>query len=237
MSKETDPRVHVGEIHGIYTIVDVLDEKNKSGYWVYKCVCNECGRVRFSKYAHVAAPSQIATKCRHRRSIEKDVVSYYSWNNKRLEKIYKGMLDRCYNDKDKSYKWYGGKGIKVYQAWIDNPGLFEEWAINNGYSNKLTIDRINEDKDYCPENCQWIPLIENSRKAGDVNWITLDNETLTGKQWSEKLSIGVNTINTSIRMHGVEKTKELITAMLISPPSTKERKPNQSWFDVYGIHV
>lgn len=237
MSKETDPRERIGEVHGIYTIVDVLNEKNKSGYWVYKCVCNECGRIRFSKYAHMASPSQIVTKCRHRKSIEKNVVYYCPWNNKRLEKIYKGMLDRCYNNNDKSYQWYGEKGIKVCQEWIDNPKLFEEWALNNGYSDELTIDRVNENGDYCPGNCQWISLCDNSRKAGDVNWITVNNKTLTGKQWSEKLSIGVNAINTYIRRYGIDKTKELIATMLIFPPSTKERKPNQSWFDVYGIQV
>ena len=237
MTEDFNPKCHIGEIHGIYTIVDMTGEKDKYGHWIYKCVCNECGCIRLCKYAHVASPSQVVTKCHHRKSITKTFVHYYPWENKRLKNIYKGMLDRCYNDNDKSYKWYGGNGIRVCQEWIDNPGLFEEWSLSNGYSDNLTIDRINENEDYCPRNCQWISFEENSRKAGNVNWITVANETLTGKQWSEKLQLGVNTINNAIKKYGIEKTKELIAEMLISSPTAKERKPNQSWFDVYGIQV
>ena len=157
--------------------------------------------------------------------------------NKRIEKIFKNMQQRCYNANNKDYKWYGGRGIGIYQEWRDNPKLFEEWAINNGYNDTLTIDRIDEDKDYCPDNCQWISRAENSRKAGRVNWITVGGDTLTGKQWSAKLGIGPNIINTAIRDFGEEKTKELIQAMLCISPGEKSRKSNQSWFSVYGIQV
>ena len=115
--------------------------------------------------------------------------------------------------------------------------MFEIWALNNGYNDSLTVDRIDSDKDYCPENCQWITMEENSRKAGNVNWITVGEYTLTGRQWADKFGLGKNRINTLIREFGIEKTKELIAAMLISPPSTKERKSNQSWFEIYGIQI
>lgn len=69
------------------------------------------------------------------------------------------------------------------QEWIDDPASFEEWAYKNGYKNNLTIDRINEDRNYCPDNCRWITLEENSRFKSTTNYITA-TVTLSGKQWA-----------------------------------------------------
>ena len=72
------------------------------------------------------------------------------------------MIERCYNPKDKSYCWYGGKGIKIYEEWVNHPKLFEKWALENGYEDYLTIDRIDSSKDYCPENCHWVAFKEQA---------------------------------------------------------------------------
>ena len=87
--------------------------------------------------------------------------------NERLYHIYYGMKSRCYNPKTKKYELYGGKGIKICQEWLNDYLCFKKWSYENGYSeNKgLSIDRIDSDKDYEPNNCQWISLSENSAKA------------------------------------------------------------------------
>lgn len=236
MAEKFDPRCHIGETHGIYTIVDMFDEKDKYGHWIYKCICNECG---FEKDAHYGAISgkHKATICRHLRANGNYIPYGYKWQNKRLKNIFSGIVIRCYDSDDKNYRWYGALGIQVCEQWLGDPSKFEEWALLNGYEDNLTIDRIDADKDYCPKNCRWIPLEENSRRAGVVNWIEVDNIILTGKQWAGKLQIGANTINTAIREHGMNKTKELIAAMLKEPPSTKHRKSHQTWFSVYGIQI
>lgn len=120
---------------------------------------------------------------------------------------------------------------------MSNPLLFEKWALNNGYHDDLTIDRIDSDKDYCPENCQWISLEDNARKAGKVNWVTVNNETLTGRQWSERFNLSNHTINDYIRKYGVELTTKLIQRMLEDSPKTKHRGSKQTWFDVYEINT
>lgn len=237
MSNKFDPRCHIGETHGIYTIVDMLEEKDKYGHYIYKAVCNVCGHEKYSHYGSISGPNSISTKCKHLRANGQHLVYGYVWSNKRIARTFNHMVDRCYNVNHKDYRWYGAKGIRVCQEWLDNPLLFEKWALENGYQDNLTIDRIDSDKDYCSDNCQWITLEANARKAGNPNWITINGETLTGRQWSEKLSLGVNTINTFIRKYGVEKVKELILAMLDEHPSTKQRKSNQDWFSIYGIQV
>lgn len=237
MGNKFNPRCHIGEEHGIYTIVDVLDEKDKYGHYVYKCVCNLCGYEILTNYGKVAGEKSIIKSCHHIRFSGHHVPHGRIWKNKRIGGIFNNMVSRCYNKQDKDYRWYGGKNIGIYDKWLEGPKEFEVWSINNGYDDTMTIDRIDAECDYCPTNCQWIPLKENSRKAGNVNWITVEEHTLTGRQWSEKLGIGVNTINRTVKKYGVEKTKELIAAMLKDPPYKKDIEMHQSWFSVYNIQV
>ncbi len=70
--------------------------------------------------------------------------------------IYQGMKRRCYDEKCKSYKFYGARGIRVCDEWLNNPIDFAEWAYNNGYADDLEIDRIDSDGNYEPSNCRWV---------------------------------------------------------------------------------
>lgn len=218
---------------GIYHIESVCNYCDTSGQKLYHVKCNICG---FESNMRLYNAKQ-ATICKHKDRFGNFINFTSRWKYKKLQSIFTNMKDRCFNTENKDYDWYGGKNISICKEWLENPIVFEEWALSNGYADGLTIDRIDSNKDYCPDNCQWIPMEENSRKAGKVNWITVGEETLTGKQWSDKLGIGTNIINTAIRNYGEDKTKELIQAMLQDSPSTKNREPTQSWFSVYGIQV
>lgn len=130
--------------------------------------------------------------------------------NKRLRKIFQCMLKRCYDNQDKNYRFYGEKGVKVCQEWINEPRLFYEWSVANGYTDKLSIDRIQDNKDYSPNNCRWVLPIDNSRYKGNTNYITA-TVTLSGRQWADLIpEHGTNFINTMIREQGKEKTIEYI---------------------------
>lgn len=82
-----------------------------------------------------------------------------------LSNIFRQMKMRCYNPNNPKYKWYGGKGIKICDEWLNGSRHFIEWALHNGYEKGLTIDRIDPNKDYSPENCRWITRAENSSRA------------------------------------------------------------------------
>ena len=83
---------------------------------------------------------------------------------KQLQGIFLGMKNRCYCRDSKAHRWYGAKGIKICDQWLDNMYKFIEWGFKAGYRSGLTIDRINTNKDYTPFNCRWLTRSENSSK-------------------------------------------------------------------------
>lgn len=218
---------HIGEITGIFEIVERMPHKSSDGHALYKGICVECGYERIAKYSNLKETK----KCTHVESTGNFIKHNLIWQNKRIKKIFNGMKQRCYNENCKDYQLYGVKGIKICDQWLDNPLSFEKWSLQNGYTDNLTIDRIDANKDYCPDNCRWIPREDNSRRAGNVNWITIDNQTMTVRQWSDYLEISANTINSYIRKYGLENTIEFIKKFMNNP--YKGCNHNQSYYEMY----
>lgn len=109
--------------------------------------------------------------------------------NTRLYRIWLAMKNRCQNEKNLRYKDYGGRGIKVCNEWRNDFQTFYDWAMSNGYSDDLTIDRIDNNGNYEPSNCRWITTKEqnnNSRRCHVVEW---DGEKHNITEWSKILGI------------------------------------------------
>jgi len=102
----------------------------------------------------------------------------HGMTNTRLHRIWNGMHARCYNKNSKDYKHYGKRGIIICKEWLEDFMNFYNWAAHNGYQKDLTIDRIDVDKNYCPENCRWVSTaIQNKNKT------TAIKVTYKGKEW------------------------------------------------------
>lgn len=191
---------NIGSVVGQYRVVG-LGTKKTGGHKLYDAVCLKCG---FKK--HNVRLSDLKRKnenCIHYEHITK-------WHSSRLRDILKGMIRRCHNVNNPSYKDYGAKGIRVCEDWRNNYQLFNDWAVANGYQEGLSIDRINHDGNYEPSNCRWITQSDNSKYKSTTNYITVKGITDSGKGWSRRLGKGINFINKMIRNKGMEYTVDFI---------------------------
>lgn len=107
----------------------------------------------------------------------------------RLNNVYHNMKQRCYNSKKPDYKYYGARGIKVCTEWLASYSNFKEWAVANGYSEGLTIDRIDVNGDYCPANCRWVTQKEQCNNKRSNHYITYNGYTKTLSEWAETLGL------------------------------------------------
>lgn len=119
----------------------------------------------------------------------------------RLHKIWHSMYCRCYYKSTNQYKNYGGKGIRVCEEWKHIEGFvnFYNWAISNGYKEALTLDRIDNEKDYCPSNCKWSTSKEQSNHKTNNVFHTFNGKTQTAKQWCDEYKISQTTLNDRLK--------------------------------------
>lgn len=140
----------------------------------------------------------------------------------RLNAIYQHMKARCYNPNHTSYKNYGGRGITICEEWLNQESLiigrrvtkgwlaFQNWAYSNGYKDNLTIDRIDNDKGYSPDNCRWVSVKTQSNNRSTNHFVIYKNRKQTLTQWCEEFNLPWATIQVRLnRLHWtVEKTFE-----------------------------
>ena len=156
------------------TILYILPGSRKDKYGAgKKCVCRcDCGRLFKRPYRNII--NNKMKMCKECSNNLKKQQKHHSTHNKthtRLYSIYHGMKNRCYNKQQKAYKkWYGSKNITICDEWKNDFLAFYYWAINNGYDDTLTIDRIDNNKGYCPDNCRWTtPHVQAVNRAISKN--------------------------------------------------------------------
>ena len=129
--------------------------------------------------------------------------------NKNLYWVYYAMIQRCYMANCKQYFRYGGRGIRVCREWLEDKTSFYKWAIEQGYREGLTLDRIDNDKGYSPENCHWVDYKVQGNNTRRNHLITYKGQTKTMKQWSEELGINYSTLRNRINRSGMTAEEAL----------------------------
>jgi len=110
----------------------------------------------------------------------------------RLYNIWKGVRKRCLNEKSGNYKIYGGRGIKISKE-RDDFVSFRDWSLANGYADNLSIDRIDNNKDYSPENCRWADRFQQSANRSNVRQVVACGESFIISTFSRRFGISENT--------------------------------------------
>lgn len=167
------------------------DHKDKRGEWKWFCKC-DCGNQTIVYGSHLRKGDTNSCGCIMRNTNKK-----HGFSKTRLYKTWVHIKSRCNNPKNDHYKDYGGRGIKICNDW-SNFEIFKEWALSSGYSDALTIERIDVNGNYEPNNCCWIPQsiqAQNTRKSKQV---TMFGETHCIREWSRILNIPNETLRARI---------------------------------------
>lgn len=154
-----------GNQYGLLTILSLshYDEKKHAYFWNCKC---SCGKLTVKNGNTIRNGETTSCGCKKTHCyIGNKFRETHGDSYTRLYEIWHGMKSRCYRKKNIAYERYGGRGIKVCDEWKGDFAVFREWAFKNGYNDSLSIDRIDNDGNYEPSNCQFITLAENTKKA------------------------------------------------------------------------
>lgn len=193
----------IGERFGRLVITRFVKVARKGNCWnyIWECKC-DCGNTIEVQYSNLYNGSTKSCGCLKReRTIERSTKHGLSGGHGNYTPLYRTWLNmrrRCYSKNCKDYHHYGGRGIKVCKEW-DDYAAFHDWAINNGYAEHLTLERIDNDGDYCPENCRWATRKEQARNTRQNRYITFNDKTKTIAEWAEYL--GISSTSLRQRLH------------------------------------
>ena len=119
--------------------------------------------------------------------------------NTRLFRVWNNILSRCYNSNASHFHRYGGRGVTVCDQWRNDFKVFYDWAMSHGYSDELTIDRINNDGNYEPSNCRWVDIKTQARNRNNNHYVTINGITKTLTEWCNYYSINYRTVQDRIK--------------------------------------
>lgn len=147
--------------YGRLTVIKRSEGTPRSyGHSLWVCHC-DCGKEALAYGTNLTQGRTQSCGCYQADAVRLSN-STHGESHTRLHRIWLGMKDRCYNKNAKNYQHYGGRGIFVCDEWLGNFESFRDWAISNGYSNSLSIDRVNVDGSYEPTNCRWATAKEQN---------------------------------------------------------------------------
>lgn len=164
--------------------------KRRDGLWVCKC---DCGRWTTTKQSSLKSGKTRSCGCLQKDTAREQHLKYGK-KHSRLYSIWHGMIGRTENENHANFKYYGSRGIRICDEWRCDFQKFYNWAINSGYKEGLTIDRVDVNGNYSPENCRWATRKEQANGTRRNAKILYKGETLTLQQWAERFHINKGTL-------------------------------------------
>lgn len=197
-------------------LVVIRRAKNKGKIVCWECQCN-CGRIVIVTARELNAGDTKSCGCLRKEKTSALNLTHGD-SKTRLYRIWAGMKTRIFNENSKDFAGYGAKGIDLCDEWANSFEAFKNWAISNGYTDDLTIDRIDNDKGYYPENCRWVKNSKQSANRKSNHYITYNGQTKTISEWAKILNIERAALSRRINQLGWSIEKALTT-----PPRKREK--------------
>lgn len=182
-----------GKRYGNLVVLKRVDNTAKCNA-AWECLC-DCGKTKVVSGVSLRSGKVKSCGClrkNNKPSLRHGMTGtrlYWAWSN---------IKSRCYIETNHAYKNYGGRGIKMYDLWKNSFESFAEWAINNGYSDSMTIERVDVNGDYCPNNCTWIPKNKQQNNRTTCLLYTYNGETKNLTEWCNQFNLPYMTVYTRI---------------------------------------
>lgn len=184
----------IGNKYGRLTVIKDDGVINDKRYYLCKC---ECGN-----QVSIRSDSLISGRTRSCGCLAVEAGENsrkHGMSNTRLYRIYRKMKERCYKKKSLKYYRYGARGITICDEWLNDFESFKNWALENGYQDTLSIDRINNDGNYEPANCRWATNKEQSNNTCRNRYLEYQGVIKTLTQWCELYNLNYNTVRGWLR--------------------------------------
>lgn len=192
--KESD---YIGKKYNKLTVKS-FEGKDNFGNHIVDCDC-DCGNSKNVLLRDIRKGITKSCGCLQ-KEVAKGMKVTHGLTGTRLYNIWCNMKERCYNSSVPAYENYGGRGITVCDEWKDGIVAFHNWAKDNGYSDKLTLERLDVNKGYSPDNCTWITKGDQARNTRNSKHINLFGETKTISEWCrDSRTVGKDTFYKRIK--------------------------------------
>lgn len=207
-----------GQKFGRLTVVEFagIGRENRA---MWNCKC-DCGKTIVVSGKSLRNGNTNSCGCLSIENATKRIVLYntkHGCTHTRLYRIWAAMKNRCNNSKGYAYNRYGNRGIKVCEEW-QTFQQFYEWAMQNGYKYGLSIDRIDNDGDYCPENCRWATAKQQDNNRSSNKIVEYNGEKHTISEWADILGMHQDTLGQRL------KSKNYSLEKAMTEPVRKRRK-------------
>ena len=202
-----------GKKFGKLEVIGVHDTGSRKTYYVCQC---DCGNVKVVRADALISGATKSCGCIKKEQDKANLTANHShkMSGTRIYETWQDMKRRCYNKQNARYDRYGGRGITVCDEWLNNFQSFYDWAISNGYSDDLTIDRIDNDGNYEPSNCRWSTAKEQCNNRGSNINITIGNATKSLMCWCEIFNVDYKKVYARYKRNGYEGIDRLFNDIL-----------------------
>lgn len=186
----------LGQRFGRLVVIGEAPKQKHLVAWVCKC---DCGNTTVVPTQSLRRNLSRSCGCLRDETNSLRITKHKGWGT-RMYYIWQSMIQRCTNPNSKAYKDYGGRGITVCEEWKNDFQSFYDWAMVYGYTDELTIDRIDNNKGYSPDNCRWTTPKEQANNTRQNHYITYNGITKTISQWAEEIQIPHTILRGRLRM-------------------------------------